>query len=295
MKLKISLIALFILFTHVVQAEWTKSEQLCVFKRPLYLGASLTAATPLKMVLWNEIASIVFEAPYYSMGMNPGAVVARKYRGNLLERQLARHGSECIQGVCRSENLAVMFTSSKIHSGAYQIKFLLDENGKNRSAYEKASVIFGIDLFYWDAVWDDCNDGQLNVEYQIQRLIESAGEDGKTLILGTVPYDEGSKVFIDSEKFGVGSFWYPPTPSCVSRINDVIKNNCREYSNCYVVDLESIVKHLYDGNSVDVRGEPHGLHSLRPDGVHLSKAGTVFLADQIIEILESHPPTCPSD
>lgn len=285
---------LFILLTHVVHAQWTRNEQLCVFKSPLYIGASLTAATPNKIILWNEIISLAFGAPYHSMGINPGAVVARKYRGNLLEKQLTRHGSKCIQGVCRSENLAFMFTIDDTHSGAYQIEFLLDENGKNRSAYEKASVIFGLDLFYWDAVWDDCSRGQLDVEYQIQRLIESAGEDGKTLILGTVPYDEGGKVFIDSERIGIEGFWYQPTPSCVSSINDVIRNNCREYNNCYVVDLERIVNHLYSGHSVDVRGVPHGLHSLRPDGVHLSKVGTLFLADTIVEILEANPPRCSS-
>ena len=293
LKLKIPFIIFFILFTNVVRAEWNRSEQICVFKNPLYIGASLTASTTRKVLIWNEVTSLFFGAPYDSMGANPGFVVTRKYRGVSLERKMARHGLECIQGFCRGENLAVMFASDDTHSGAYQIKFLLDKNGKNKSAYEKASVIFGIDLFYWDAVWDDCGNGQRNVEYQIERLIKTAKEDGKILILGTVPYDEGSKVFIDSERVGIEGLWYPPTPSCVSSINDVIRNNCIERNNCYIIDLESIVSHLYSGESVDVRGVPHDLHSLRPDGVHLSKTGTIFLADEIIKILESNPPSCP--
>ena len=295
MKLRILLIVYFISFTSAVQAEWTRSEQVCVFRNPLYIGASLTAATPRILLLWNEIISVAFGAPYHSMGVNPGSVVAQKYRGAFLERKLARHGSNRVKKISHGENLAAVFASDETHSGTYQIKFLLDENGENRSAYEKASIIFGIDLFYWDAVWDTCGNSQLGVEYQIERLIESAKEDGKTLILGTVPYDEGSKVFIDSERVGIDGLWYQPTPSCVSSINDVIRNNCKEYNNCYIIDLERIVSHLYSGESVDVRGVPHDLHSLRPDGVHLSETGTIFLADKIISMLESHPPSCTSE
>ena len=93
------------------------------------------------------------------------------------------------------------------------------------TAYENSSIIFGLDLFYWDAIWDTCGNGRrlyskdtneiIDIEYQIERLIESAKEGGKTLILGTVPYDEGSKIFISAEITGVEGLWYPPTPSCV--------------------------------------------------------------------------------
>ena len=49
-----------------------------------------------------------------------------------------------------------------------------------------------------------------------------------------------------------------------------------EHNNCYIIDLESIVSYLYSGSFVNVRGVYHDLHSLRPDGVHLSESWNHF-------------------
>lgn len=324
MKEVILLVLLGILINQQSNAceTWNEERQLQVFHTPLFVGASITANLTRVIPAYNTLtAHVIGEIPQEvkdrtdswwmrklgirpeKQGSSPSHQVARKYRLAEILRYTEARRTEYAKiedfRVSNSMNLSRKITTKYAHIGTGQIESFLGEDAPLKDAYKESSIIMGIDLFYWDAVLDYCGHGgalthnvtgkRVDTEHRIRLLTEQAKQDGKVLMLGTVPYDSSEKVFLHSHITG----WNAPDPSCVYSINSTLRYHCREENNCYIVDLEEMVEKLYAGEKLSLKGgSSYDLYQMRPDGVHLSDKGSQYVTEQMIDMLETNPPVC---
>jgi hypothetical protein len=289
----------------------------CVFKNPLEVGASVTGRV-------GETIPFFATAEWYLFGLHP------HYRGSpssyFISHYRKLHPSFFYARFKEGEtgpvfpkvsaghtntwrNLAYSITNEWEQTGAGQVASML--GGDHSEAYKEASIVVGIDLFYWDAIHDNCGYGmgrktlgkiapgkwgpvRVDTEYQIQRLIENAKASGKVLYLGTLPYERPEEIPINSVATGVQGFWYPQQYSCVTSINATLKQFCKMEDGCYLMDFSALAEKLYRGEKLPVRSEHTEVSRLeaRPDGVHLSYLGAKGAAEQMIDLFEAHPPSC---
>lgn len=262
--------------------ELTKEEKSCAFKNTVVVGASITAQTAITIPLYHKMISALaiprghFLLPNF--GPSPVNLFMNLYSG---------------QGWGGNHrDLSRMFTKTDEDLGSAQIETLL--TGQNRNSFLRANTVFGIDAFYWDAVYNQCGFGNgFGVEETIKKLIQQARANHTNLVLGNVPHENPNNVLIDSETLGIDGLWYKPEDSCVSSINETLKVNCRKSDGCYIIDMEKIVSTLNSGGTLQLQnGQRYSLYQIRPDGVHLSVYGSKYIQEQIIEALESAPPNC---
>ena len=152
--------------------------------------------------------------------------------------------------------------------------------------YERSTVIVGVDALYLNATtsFDNCAD--IDVNDVLNRFVRKTFNDGKVVILGTVPKE-------DYDSFSILNrlALYPQIESCRQEINQVVRQVCTPEQNCYVVDLEKMVADLardryltlYDGTRLSPV-------QVRPDGVNLSNRGTQFIVEDILGSLMRNPP-----
>ena len=254
-----------------------------VFSKPLYLGASITAETCLlpsqffraywlvDLALWGIHDPRHYFFNTYAYGKNPGKILVHHF--NKLSSPI---------------DLSVYFTNSNEHLGSFKIKKLLEDNSIENSIFNEATAIIGLDLFYWDAIWNTCGyrkDG-IYVEKQIKDLIERSFHSQKLLILGNVPHDKAEYIKIDSETLGIDGLWYKANQYCVNSINKALEENCTLKKNCVLFDFKTFVKNLQNGQSMTFKGQSYSLYDLRPDGVHLSVIGSELIGRHMIETIE---------
>ena len=238
----------------------TDGEKACTFRKPVVIGASISAETARTIPFYSSAVDALALRKWIlflpSFGFSPAKPLIRLY---------GRGGEEA--------DLSKMFTRNDPDLGSSQINSLM--NGDRRSTFDSASVVVGVDAFYWDAIWDKCGyESGTGVEKTIGSFIDVARAKSIKLILGNVPQEEPSKVIIDSEALGVPGLWYRPVPRCVDSINRTLLSLCKADRGCYVVDLNAMAQALNKGEKLRMRnGEEHGLYAMRPDGVHLSVLG----------------------
>jgi hypothetical protein len=285
------------------QAEWSRQEQMCTFRQPLFVGASVTAGMTQYIPYYSELLS----GGRARSGANPGVFVSQYYRG---QTALGRFFNNLIHNegawMRRQRNRSVPFTNAHEHVGSSQIISMLSPEGSRHELYSQSSIIFGLDFFYWDSIRDYCGFGnplvhretreRVDVEFQIQQLTQDASAQGKILVLGTVTHDRPENVpiydlnvSINNSQYG---FWFPQDVSCVQSINESLRDHCQVENGCYLIDLYEMGEVLSRGDSLLFRDKEYGLYEVRPDGVHLSLVGSMYVADQVIQALESSPPSC---
>lgn len=276
----------------------------CVFRDSLEVGASVTGKVGQVIPVYALFEQWRFgvEDAYYNS--SPSSLFLHHYRTQDPEYDPRRRPR-----TYRAENLAHAITTSLPKAGTGQVDRMLD--GDRREAFDRASIVLGVDLFYWDAIWGLCGYGnswvtpmprswfrkepkRMDTEYQIQRLIARARASKKVLVLGTVPEENPDKVIINSRRTGKDGFWYPQQYGCVRSINATLRQHCRVEQNCYLVELGKLVEELNADGKISVRkfDREIGLNEARPDGVHLSFLGSQGLAERMIEQFEAHPPAC---
>jgi hypothetical protein len=180
-------------------------------------------------------------------------------------------------GLSKVTYISEFFPNGEDSLGSTQIVRML--NGSERPLFDQASLIVGVDAFYWDAISDNCGPG---LDQTITALIERARDAGKTLILGTVPIEDPAKVRINSDAIGI-NMWWPPVPECAIRINQLLNRRCTEANRCLVVDLAAAVARLNAGESLPLGdGGRYDYYQMRPDGVHLSDKGSRYVAELMV-------------
>lgn len=277
----------------------------CVFRKPVEVGASVTGRVG-EIPFFSTLERYVFGIQNAIYNGSPSHFFIWHYR------QIEKEEFDKPQykfGSNRSQNLAHAITNKLEHSGTGQIEHLLD--GDNRQSFETASILLGVDLFYWDAIWGLCGYGmakmrqvsikgvgkkraRMDTEYQIERLIARAKAAKKTLVLGTLPYEDPNKVLINSDVTGVQGFWYPQKYQCVRSINETLKQRCLVKDGCYLFDMGALARDLNEGKMLHVESEKQDidLYQARPDGVHLSYLGSKAAAERMVELFEKNPPSC---
>ncbi len=264
----------------------------CLFRKVVAFGASVTQATPTIIPGYKAIVSgIETYGKYFGDQTLPKVDVSQPYRIRPYGDSPARIfvGQRGPKGASsRITYMGSYFTQNQAGLGSSQIQTML--YGKSRALFESASLIVGVDAFYWDSIWGNC--GPNGVEPIIRDLIEQASQRGTILMLGTVPHEVGANVRIDSNRVGIDGLWYAPQPECTDSINQTLNDYCTPDRGCYIVDLKGTVDDLNCGYKLPVNTGKYGLYELRPDGVHLSDFGSQYIADLMTKALKQNPPTC---
>lgn len=239
----------------------------CVFKNTVTFGASITHETMLKAPV------SVFSGPFALLrgqffGQSPAKILTLHSGGKLIADYSAAFGSPV---------------------GMEQIQSMVTESNQLVKKVSSASVIVGLDAFYWDAAWEYCG----YTEGWIRNLIKLASEKKIPLVLGTVPLEDEQSVFWSY----LGSLreyaWTPPDHACLASINQTLKESCRPENRCYTVDLFGIIKNLNAGGTIQLNdGRKYDRAATRVDGVHISDRGAQYLAEEILRQLEKGPELC---
>ena len=75
-------------------------------------------------------------------------------------------------------------------------------------------------------------------------------------------------------------------------INNALSRYCTTAKGCYIVDLKDLVRRINSGEQMHVQktNRTYSMDELRPDGLHVSEAGSTLLFEQMRETFESDPP-----
>lgn len=297
-----------LVFTTVAQATpppektvLSRAVRQCVFDQTLEVGASVTGQFGGTFYGYPTATQYGFDAGKSAYGGSPSSFFISHYRdmGLLFAAPQYKVGNKV------PDNQACMVTNRRSRAGTGQIERLLSADLKEN--FDRASIIIGIDLFYWDAIWGHCGYGEelrtsfliddgydgtvrrFDMEYQIPRFIEASKQAGKILVLGIVPHENPAKV-----KINYPGLWHEQKTKCVDVINEKLRQNCTLENRCYLVDMGDFATRLNNGETIYMEEykRSFGLYDMRPDGVHLSRVASKFVANEMVKIFEAHPPTC---
>ena len=278
-----SLILLFVLRAQAGEITLRRPDP---FAHVLAFGASVTHGTPAMLPGFDWAVRRVEDwATWRGWYERPAAAPAnpRPYGRSPVDYLVTHYRGK--KAAKRIKYVSRWRTTRDEDLGSAQTSAMLD--GPLRADFDRASMIIGVDAFYWDAGWNTCG---LELDEIIREFIRTAGELGKILVLGTVPIENASNVRIDSQRIGY-RIWYPPNPRCATRINALLAESCLTENGCYVVDLKAHVDRLNAGGHLRLRDGRHfGLFEMRPDGVHLSDVGSRHLAESIMDAFAWNPP-----
>jgi len=121
------------------------------------------------------------------------------------------------------------------------------------------SAVIGVDLFFWDSFAPNTHETLKAVD----KIVNLAVEKNIPLVLGEVP------------------LLMPSRQASLPTINDKILEACKKYSQCYMLPLNSIFRKVLADGYILHEGKKHPLEVLMPDGLHIAKPASEYLADQI--------------
>ncbi|MFI5362417.1 MAG: SGNH/GDSL hydrolase family protein [Elusimicrobiota bacterium] len=132
--------------------------------------------------------------------------------------------------------------------------------------FAKASVVVGIDLFFWDSR-RDCQTGLVAVDL----FFKKAAEHRTPVVVGNIPA-------LRTGLFGIGG-------SCREALNARIASACSE--NCVLIDLDRLWTQAAKNGSLIVAGRKLSTSELLPDGLHLSPEASELVADRIFDAIST--------
>jgi hypothetical protein len=178
-----------------------------------------------------------------------GASVSSGFRAETPARKIARQFGT---------NDAVVSLAVPGAAGAHQVEGLTDER------LAAATVVVGIDLFFWDTQ-RDCAAGLAGVDELFKRV-----SPRKTpLIVATVP---AMRV-----PLGIGG-----GGDCRDQINPKIAKSCNEDPECVLLDLNALYAKAAADGGADYDGKRVAFRDMLSDGLHLSDAGSQLVAQAIL-------------
>ena len=130
------------------------------------------------------------------------------------------------------------------------------------SALKDRTSIIAMDLFFWDSFAANPAESLKAMD----RLVKLAQQQKIPIVLGNVPA------------------LMPTRQPSVDAINKQIKELCQNYSSCKILPLDLILQKILKEGHITQDGKRYGLETLLPDGLHISKPASEYLADQILAI-----------
>lgn len=265
-----------------------QSEYDCIFKKPITIGASLTGEIGRRFPGFAEFQFV-------------RTITDSKHRGSLAgfgqsPAHLLMERIAHVKDVYSTPSTAIMNTSDWADLGSHQIRDLLYR--EKTAMFDDRSVLIGVDAFYWDAIYGNCEYRGADVSYPVERAIrdltEVARQRKMTLILGNAPYENASTITITNEELNVDFMWSPPEPECVTRINQTLRENCLVENGCYILDNKDMSERLVRGETLRLQdGSTGKLYDMRLDGVHVTQLGSMYMAEQMkLGMQKNHPPMC---
>jgi hypothetical protein len=178
--------------------------------------------------------------------VSPGRVLARRYGSEAAIVKVARAG----------------------RYGRETVPLLTDERLK------AASVLVGVDLFYWDGTDADpaCAAGLS----AINDLLSRASRVGTPLILANLPLLPRN---LFDRAFGI-----PAPTHCRERLNAKLADSCVS-PGCHLVDLAAVYREIDDRGGLVIGGKIYGPLWLLPDGRHPGPLASGYIGDRIIDKL----------
>lgn len=258
------LLLILVTLGHLAAAQ-TRSDLNCVFKEPIMFGASVSAGYG---GIPDGIAGRLSRGLYHGNNLNPIAEMQRIYHPGP-----STNLSEMVGGMPDSGN------------GVHQLKRLL-RTPAGRQKFANCSVLGGIDAFYWPSVEAPCKDTLADVDY----LISLAAREKKPLILGNLPIENPAQI----SPILVAAGWKPPPANCVAQLNAKMKKECKSENQCYLVNINSMVKKLNSPSGVVYGRQRLFSRDVRFDGIHLTPIGRQYIMSLIAAQLKANPAQCSS-
>lgn len=265
----------------------------CLTRKPIGFGASVMQATA-KLIPGYQTLISRYEAYEAGEGLTPQNPKVPKPTSYRRFGWSPLHSlTKMLGGKAATRNVlhkGAFYTDDVSKLGGQQIHSLL--HGELKKTYQEASLLMAVDAFYWDAEWDACGSWADPIPH-IEELTRKVRAHGKTLILGTVPHEDPRLVRIDIRRIGYDFAWRPPRLSCLTKINEALHRLCTPENNCYLVDLKGDIDVLKEGGKLEVAGVgSFDYYEMRPDGVHLSDMGVLYIAQTVMKAFQTHPPIC---
>lgn len=129
----------------------------------------------------------------------------------------------------------------------------------SESTFKDRTAIIGIDLFFWDSFAPSPAESLKSLD----RIIGFAKAQNIPIILGEVPA------------------LMPQMQKSLIPLNKKITEVCHSYSLCKILPLNSILLKTVSDGYVMQGGTKYTLDKLIPDGLHIAKPASEYLADQI--------------
>lgn len=131
----------------------------------------------------------------------------------------------------------------------------------NLNTLKDRTVIIGVDLFFWDSTKPDAKESV----GALKRLMSQVEQKNIPIVLGEIPT------------------LMPHFQPSLTALNEAIRESCRNYDKCHVLPLNKILHQTVSDGYLFHKGKKYKLEELIPDGLHLVKPASEFLADKISE------------
>lgn len=124
------------------------------------------------------------------------------------------------------------------------------------------TAIIGFDLFFWDS-FQSTPEPSLKA---MEKLFKLAKAHHLQLILGEVPE------------------LVPHYQKSVVKINQQMRKHCNAYGNCKIIPLHKITLNVLNDGFISHNGKKYLLKELLPDGLHISRPASEYLAAEILKL-----------
>lgn len=131
----------------------------------------------------------------------------------------------------------------------------------NLNTLKDRTVVIGVDLFFWDSTKPNAKESVA----ALQRLMSQVKQKNIPIVLGEIPT------------------LMPNTQPSLMALNDAIRDACENYDKCHVLPLNKILHQVLTDGYLKHFGKKYQLEELIPDGLHLVKPASEYLADRIAE------------
>lgn len=121
------------------------------------------------------------------------------------------------------------------------------------------SAIIGLDLFFWDSFAVSPQESL----HAVDRIVSLASKKDIPIVLGEVP------ALVPFRQTSLGT------------INHKIIEACKKYAQCKILPLNMLLQKTLLNGYIEQGGKKHTIENLIPDGLHIARPASEYLADQI--------------
>lgn len=130
------------------------------------------------------------------------------------------------------------------------------------SAFKDRTVVVAMDIFFWDSFAAAPGESLKAMD----RLVKLAQQQNIPIVIGDVPA------------------LMPSRQTSVLAVNKQLEELCNNYERCKILPLDKILRKTITAGFIVQDGKKYGLETLLPDGLHISKPASEYLADQILAL-----------